>query len=81
MQLLISKTTKVNVIAEEGRRITPKHIRQMEKAGLTKIEVPAEYLVGRVLGKALVDESTGEVVAECNAEITSDLIEQIVKRD
>ena len=74
------KDNEGNVIAEEGRRITPKHIRQMEKAGLTKLEVPAEYLVGRVLGKALVDESTGEVVAECNAEITSDLIEQIVKK-
>ena len=31
-----------NVIVEEGRRITQKHIRQLEKAGLERLEVPME---------------------------------------
>jgi DNA-directed RNA polymerase subunit beta len=69
-----------NVVVEEGRRITPKHIRQIEKAGLTKLEVPSGYLIGRVLGKALVDETTGELVADCNTEITADLVEVILKK-
>ena len=28
------------VIVEEGRRITAKHIREMNKVGLTEVEVP-----------------------------------------
>ena len=33
------------VIVEEGRRITARHIRQLEKAEMTELEVPAEYLL------------------------------------
>ncbi len=69
-----------NLIVEEGRRITPKHIRQMEKAGLSKLKVPVEYLFGRVLAKPLVDESTGEMVADCNTEITADLMALVIKK-
>lgn len=69
-----------NLIVEEGRRITPRHIRQMEKAGISRLEVPQDYLVGRVLKRALVDETTGEIIADCNAEITSDLLEKALKK-
>jgi len=43
------------VIAETGRRITARHIRQIEKANLTELEVPPEYLIGRSLAKDIVD--------------------------
>ena len=33
---------------ETGRRISARHTRQMEKQGLTSLEVPAEFLMGRV---------------------------------
>ncbi len=66
-----------NVIVEEGRRVTARHIRQLEKAGVTELEVPREYLQGRVLARDLVDESTGEVLIECNTELTEEHIEKI----
>ncbi len=66
------------VIAEEGRRITAKHIRQMEKAGLAEIEVPREYLYGKILAHNLVDESTGELLAQVNEELTADLVQKII---
>ncbi len=66
-----------NVIVEEGRRVTARHIRQLEKAGVTELEVPREYLQGRVLARDLVDESTGEVLIECNTELTEDHIQKI----
>ncbi len=68
-----------NLIVEEGRRITARHIRQIEKAGVTQLSTPAEYLVGRALAKNIVDENSGEVLFECNSEITEDLIEEMVK--
>nr|CDQ37595.1 DNA-directed RNA polymerase subunit beta [Virgibacillus halodenitrificans] len=66
-----------NLIVEEGRRITQKHIRQMEKAGLERLDVPMEYLFGKTLAKDQVDPNTGELVCECNTEITPELLEAL----
>ena len=71
------KGPKGKVIVEAGRRITARHVREMEALGMESIAVPREYLIGKVLAHDLVDESTGEVVAEANAVITADLIDKI----
>ncbi|WHI48866.1 DNA-directed RNA polymerase subunit beta [Microbulbifer sp. JMSA004] len=65
------------VIVEEGRRITPRHIRQLEKAGVEKLEAPLEYLFGRVLANDIIDESTGEIAIDCNTEITDEVIAKL----
>ncbi|PRY67723.1 DNA-directed RNA polymerase subunit beta [Halomonas ventosae] len=66
-----------NVIVEEGRRITQKHIRQLEKAGLERLDVPMDYLFGKTLAKDQVDPNTGELICPCNTEITPELLEKI----
>ncbi|MFI2813252.1 MULTISPECIES: DNA-directed RNA polymerase subunit beta [unclassified Microbulbifer] len=71
------KDGKGKVIVEEGRRITPRHIRQLEKAGVERLEAPLEYLHGRVLAHDIIDESTGEVAVECNSEITDEVIAKL----
>ncbi len=65
------------VIVEQGRRITARHIRELEKAEVSSLEIPAEYLHGRALAKNVVDESTGEVLVECNTEITAEVMEKL----
>ncbi|MFN4056001.1 MAG: DNA-directed RNA polymerase subunit beta [Alishewanella aestuarii] len=67
------------VIVEQGRRITARHVRQLEKTGLTMMEVPHEYVVGRVLAKNYADRSTGEIIAEANAELTLELLAKLSK--
>ena len=64
-------------VVPADKRITAKHIRDLTKAGVTSIPVPDEYVLGRVLGKNIVDEETGEVIANCNDEITPDLLSQL----
>ena len=71
------KDPKGKVIVEEGRRITARHIRQMEKEGMTSLEVPSDFIFGRVTAKDIVDASTGELIAECNSEISVELLEQL----
>ncbi|MCE8030806.1 DNA-directed RNA polymerase subunit beta [Halomonas daqingensis] len=66
-----------NVIVEEGRRITQKHIRQLEKAGLERLEVPMDYLYGKTLAKDQVDANTGELICPCNSVITPELLEKL----
>ncbi|WP_028304193.1 DNA-directed RNA polymerase subunit beta [Oceanospirillum maris] len=66
-----------NVIVEKDRRITPRHIRQIEKAGIDKLKVPLDYLFGRVLAKDMVNEKTGELICECNSEINAEILENL----
>ncbi|WP_415889534.1 DNA-directed RNA polymerase subunit beta [Neptuniibacter sp. SY11_33] len=71
------KDPEGNVIVEAGRRITPRHIRQMAKANMEQLEVPMEYLAGKAIAKDVIDPSTGELICGCNAEITEELVEQL----
>ncbi len=64
------------IIVPRDKRITAKHVRDMTKAGMTSIVVPDEYLLGRVLAKAVVD-SEGELLANCNEEITEGLLSKL----
>lgn len=67
------------LIVEEGRRITQKHIRQLEKAGLERLEVPMEYLFGKTLAKDQIDTRTGELICPCNTEITPEVLERMAQ--
>jgi DNA-directed RNA polymerase subunit beta len=71
------KDKKGHVIVEAERRITARHIRQIEQVGLKQLEVPADYLIGRVLAREIVDTETGEILAEANAEINDELLEKL----
>ncbi|MGY4878656.1 DNA-directed RNA polymerase subunit beta [Vreelandella aquamarina] len=69
------KDSDGTVIVEEGRRITQKHIRQLEKSGMERLDVPMEYLFGKTLAKDQVDTKTGELIVACNTEITPEVLE------
>ncbi|WP_404367960.1 DNA-directed RNA polymerase subunit beta [Marinobacter sp.] len=67
-----------SIVVEEGRRVTARHIRQLEKSGITELEVPTEYLYGRVLARDLVDKKSGELLVECNTELTDEVVSKIL---
>ncbi|MEC8454766.1 MAG: DNA-directed RNA polymerase subunit beta [Pseudomonadota bacterium] len=69
------------IIVEEGRRITSRHIRQMETAKLTELVVSSDFIVGASLAQDIVDAKTGELLYACNSEITEELIEQFLKSE
>jgi DNA-directed RNA polymerase subunit beta len=60
------------VIVEAGKRITPRHIRQLEQSGISALAVPDSYLVGRILSHDVIDPNTGELIASANDEIGDD---------
>jgi DNA-directed RNA polymerase subunit beta len=62
------------VVVEEGRRVTARHIRELEEAKVTQLEIPPDYVHGRALAKNIVDKKTGEVIAECNTEVTEEIM-------
>ncbi len=70
-----------NLIIEQGRRISQRHVSQMQKAGLKTLSVPLEYLLDKVIAKPVMNKKTGEILAAANAEITAELINKFRKAD
>jgi len=68
-----------SVIVEAGKRITARHVKQLEKAAIKSLEVPDEYLVGRILAHDVVDTKTGELLASANDEINDAHLEAFRK--
>jgi DNA-directed RNA polymerase subunit beta len=69
---------KRKTIVEKDQRITARHIREIEQEGLKQLSVPPEYLIGKVIAKVVFDTATGEIVANANEEITSELLEKLL---
>ncbi|MDD5216228.1 MAG: DNA-directed RNA polymerase subunit beta, partial [Methylococcales bacterium] len=67
------------VLIEEGKRITAKHIRDLNKAGVTSFEVPREYLLGKILAHNIIDKKTGELIANVNDELTGAIIDRCIE--
>ncbi len=66
-----------DIIVEANKRITARHIRDLEKAKIKHIQVPADILLGRRLSKDMIDQKTGELIAAANQEITEEFLEII----
>jgi DNA-directed RNA polymerase subunit beta len=69
------KGAKGKVLVEADKRITIRHINELEKAGIRDIEVPDEYLLGRTVAKDIIDTETGELLLESNQEIVPEALE------
>ena len=81
---LKGEVAKFDIVGEDGKlivakdkRITAKHIRDIVAANLTRIEVPFDLLVGKVLARNVVNPETGEVIARANDEITETLLAKL----
>jgi len=66
------------VVIPRDKRITARHVREMADAGIKKIIVPSDYIVGRALATNIVDTATGEVLAKANDEVTEELLGKLI---
>ena len=64
------------VIVEEGRRITARHVRDLEEAQVKRLPVPTEYLQGKILAHDIVNTETGEILAKANEILTVPTVAQ-----
>src|SRR5690348_17377893 len=72
---IVTKAGKA--IVQKDKRITVKHIREMEAAGMKKLTVEPDFLIGRTLAHNVVDKGTGEILATANDEITDELLKKL----
>ncbi len=66
------------VFIEKDKRVTARAVRLLEEAGIKKIAVPDEYMIGRTLATHVIDKETGEVLAKANDEITPELLTNLM---
>ncbi|MCA1778683.1 MAG: DNA-directed RNA polymerase subunit beta, partial [Xanthomonadaceae bacterium] len=66
-----------NVIVARDKRITARHVKQIEEAGVKSLDISDDYLIGRILAHNIVDTSSGELLAVCNDELTAEKLEEL----
>ena len=66
---------KSKVIVEANKRITARHVRELEQAKMTALKFEDDYLIGKVLAKDIFNKETGEVLVPANTEIDQTIIE------
>ncbi|URJ26254.1 DNA-directed RNA polymerase subunit beta [Blochmannia endosymbiont of Camponotus modoc] len=67
------------IYVKKGRRIAAKHIRQLKKDKISKIEVPMDYIIGKVVIKDYFDKSTNIPIVAANTEISSDILHNLIR--
>ncbi|QNS01788.1 MAG: DNA-directed RNA polymerase subunit beta [Buchnera aphidicola (Pentalonia nigronervosa)] len=73
----IKKNGKIYV--DKGRRITAKHIQNLKKNKITSIDVPTEYILGRIVAKDYLNHNTNEIIALANTELSLEILDKIKK--
>jgi DNA-directed RNA polymerase subunit beta len=68
---------KGEVIVETGKRITARHVKLIENAKIKALQVPDDYLLGKIIAHSIIDKESGELLADANAEITEELLQQL----
>ncbi len=56
------KDNKGNIIVERGRRIASRHVKLLEKANITEIDIPTEDIMGSSIAHSIIYKASGEVI-------------------
>jgi len=78
LDIVNPKTGDVMVKAE--KKLGSGHVKRMVKAGVEWLPLREEDVVGMVVAHDVVDMNTGEVIAECNEEVTEEVLQEIRDR-
>ena len=68
------------VLVKQGKKFTRGSIRRLAKAELNRIPVSLEEVVGKVAARDVYDRETGEIILECNEELTEEKLEELLSR-
>lgn len=67
------------IIIKEGKKITKQTIKKMHEAGIVKLPLKLDQIIGKVSAKDVYNEQTGEVVISANEALTADKIQELKK--
>ena len=73
---LRGETASFDILVEKGKKITARHIRELKKAGTTSIEIPAEYLLDKIVARDYKDKQ-GNIVVAANTIVTEETLKAL----
>ena len=93
-KLLVGQKSPVEIVGEdgtifvkEGKKVTRAAIKKMTRAGLERIPLLEDEVLGeetpagpKVAAHDVVDMNTGEIIVECNESITAEALQQVRER-
>lgn len=68
------------VLVRKQEKLGRYRVKRLMEAGITEVQIEPQDLVGRVLADDIVDEKTGEILFECNQEITDKVLRALIER-
>jgi DNA-directed RNA polymerase subunit beta len=74
------KTKSGEVIVKKNRKFTRAAIKKLEAAKMRTLPIDADELFTKVAAYDVVDEGTGEVILECNEEVSQEKVNELLKR-
>ena len=75
--LPIDLKIKSKVLVPANKRITARHVRDLEKAGVSSTKVEDDFLLNKVLAKDVINHETGEVIISANTVIDHTIIDTL----
>jgi DNA-directed RNA polymerase subunit beta len=81
------KDSEDALIVESGRRITSKHLKRLEKEGITEQKISLEqgeggvesFLLGKVLAHDVLSPDSDEVLVKANEELTDEMLQLLLE--
>ncbi len=70
---------KKAIVAKENKKISKRIYQELKDLGIKEFQVKREGLYNQHLAKDIINRETGEVIAECNQEITEEVLEKFIE--
>ena len=78
--LPVDITIKNKVLVEANKRITARHVRELESQNVKKLELSKEFIFGKVLAHDVIDQETGEVLFAANDTIDEKVFDALIAK-
>jgi DNA-directed RNA polymerase subunit beta len=79
--LSVDLKLRTKVIVEANKRITARHIRELESSKIDVLKLSKDYLINKVTAKDVIDSETGEVLLPANSVIDTPALELLDKHN
>ena len=79
--LSVDLKVRAKVIVEANKRITARHIRELESSKIDVLKLSKDYLINKVTAKDVIDSETGEVLLPANSVIDTSTLELLEKHN
>jgi len=78
--LPVDITIKNKVLVEANKRITARHVRELESQKVKKLELSKEFIFGKVLAHDVIDQETGEILFAANDTIDEKVFDALIAK-